>query len=136
MGDQNPDDDDTDATDADEGRTLTGKTAYRMHVKEGKTQPEIAQMFSVTQQHVSKLKNDYEDALEEGKSQADPSDFAEDDLRAALGDEEPVDNPFDSVDCPRCGKAIIKSEAPKSAGVHDCPHCNRSIEWGENEVAQ
>jgi len=134
MGNQNPGDSDNDAPRSDE--TLTPKTAHKLYNVQEMKQTEIADMFGITQPRVSKLASDYQDAVKEGKSQADPSDFDEADLRAALGDKEPMDNPFDSVDCPRCGKAITKSEAPKSAGIHDCPHCDNPIEWAEDEIVE
>lgn len=114
--------------------TLTPKTAYRLTKEQGLTQTEVGDMFGVTQPRVSTLVSQYEEAKQEGRESVSPDDFSREELESVLADEEPEDNPFESVECPACGADIAKGEAPNSAGKHPCPHCGTKIEWGEDEI--
>jgi len=132
MGSQNPNDDENEGEKTDE--TLTPKTAHRLTEDQGMTQTEVGKMFGITQPRVSTLKSQYKDAKEEGKDSVSPGDFPAEDLRGALADEEPNNNPFEGVECPACNDEIAQAEAPGSAGLHPCPHCGENIKWDEGEL--
>jgi len=126
MGDENPD-----RTD----EKLTPKTAYNLTEKQGMTQSEVGEMFGVSQPRVSTLKNQYRDAVDEGKESVTPDDFELEDLESALEDKAPDSNPYDTAgSCPACGEEILASEKPDTAGSHPCPHCGETIVWSEDEI--
>lgn len=132
MPDDNPDE--TDSGGKHTGEKLTPRTAYRLTEEQGMTQSEVGEMFGVSQPRVSTLKSQYESARDEGAESVTPDQFEPEELKEALNDSEPDENPYEGTDCPRCGKEIPATKYPSEPGVHDCPHCGEPIQWSEQEL--
>lgn len=109
---------------------LTPKMAYNLTEEQGYMGKVVADMYDVTPGYVSQLKSEYKSAVEEGKSSVEPSDFSTDELKTAIKDESPDENPFGS-NCPVCESAI---PTPDTAGQHPCPECGEVLEWSEDEI--
>lgn len=114
--------------------TLSPKQAYNLTEEQGMMGKTVAKMFDVSPSRVSQLKSQYKEGIEKGKESVSPSDFEADELRSALGDEAPEENPYDGTACPICDEHISVAEYPDSAGIHDCPHCGNEIRWSEEEL--
>lgn len=109
---------------------LTPKKAWKHTEKDDHLGKVVADAYGVSAGYVSQLKGDYQDGMEAGKESVSPSDFEAEELRDAIGDDEPEHDPYEHS-CPLCGELI---PSPDSAGNHECPECGDIIQWEEGEV--
>lgn len=113
---------------------LTPKEAYTLTVDNGMKGVTVAKMFDVTPAYVSQRKSQYEEAKNDGVESVTPDRFEEEELRDALEDKPPEDNPYETTMCPRCSGEIMETEKPNEAGNHPCPLCGEVIQWDEGEL--
>jgi len=110
--------------------TLSPKEAYEYTEEKGIPGKIVAEAFDVTPSWVSQRKSEYKEARQDGQESVSPTDFGEEELRDALGDEPPENNPYEHT-CPLCGDLI---DPPNTAGTHPCPSCGEELEWDESEL--
>jgi hypothetical protein len=122
MGENEPPEDRSD-------EQLTPKEAYNLTENQGLMGKTVAKMFDVSPSYVSQKKSQYDEAHTDGRESVTPEDFDTEELKSALGDETPDNNPYEST-CPRCEEPISKPNGP---GIHDCPECGKPVEWYESD---
>lgn len=109
---------------------LTPKKAYTLTEQKDHLGRHVAEAYGVSEGYVSQQKGDYKEGMEEGRQSVSPSDFEAEELRDAIGDDEPENDPYEN-ECPLCGELI---PSPDNAGKHDCPECGETIEWETDEI--
>lgn len=109
--------------------SLTPQEAWRLTEEQGMMGKTVAKMFDISPARVSQLKGQYKEGIQEGRESVTPSDFSEDELKEAIGDD-PTESPYEN-ECPACEEII---PAPETPGQHPCPECGETLEWGEDEI--
>ncbi len=110
---------------------LTAEKAYKHYHNDGLSYKQIAEKYSSDDESISHTTvRNRVNSFDEGVSTvtSNPEEY---DLKSAIDDNEPEDNPFDKVEYPCCGE---RQETPNSPGKHSCPNCGVVLEWNKSEL--